>query len=60
MGNIGIPVKEIEFEPLPDTVPVPEIVPAQEPEFQPAHAYLQRLALADLPSFSIEITGYLW
>lgn len=58
MGNIGIPVKEIEFEPLPDTVPVPETVP--EPEFEPAHVYLQRLALADLPSFSIEITGYLW
>ena len=58
MANIGQPVKEVEFEPLPDTVPVPEIVP--EPEREPAHAYLQRLALADLPSFSIEITGYLW
>ena len=38
MGNIGDPVKEIEFEPIPDDVPVPETVPepAVEPEQVPA------------------------
>lgn len=28
MGDIGSPTKEIEFEPMPTDVPVPEIVPS--------------------------------
>jgi hypothetical protein len=36
MGNIGVPLKEVEFEPMPDTVPAPETVPVQEPERVPA------------------------
>lgn len=34
MGDIGQPQKEIEFEPMPDDIPVPEIVP--EPQKVPA------------------------
>lgn len=29
MGNIGKPLKRIELVPMPEDVPVPEIVPAQ-------------------------------
>ena len=34
MGNIGEPKREIEFEPIPDSVPVEE--PAVAPEPVPA------------------------
>lgn len=38
MSDIGIPQREIEFEPLPDSVPVPEKVPepTKVPATQPA------------------------
>lgn len=36
MANIGEPQKEVEFEPIPDDVPVPETVPQQEPEKVPS------------------------
>lgn len=41
MGNIGEPVRHVEYEPLPDSVPVeepaaPEVAPAREPEKVPA------------------------
>lgn len=35
MGDIGKPLKRIELVPMPDDIPVPEVVPAQpavEPE----------------------------
>lgn len=35
MGNIGDNPREIEFEPMPDDVPVPETVPST-PETVPA------------------------
>jgi hypothetical protein len=39
MGDIGEPVRRIEFEPMPDDVPVPERVPQTTPEpvKEPAH-----------------------
>lgn len=36
LGNIGEPTRHITFEPIPDEVPVPEVVPATEPEKVPA------------------------
>lgn len=38
MGYIGEDeeIEHIEFEPFPDEVPVPEVVPAAEPEAVPA------------------------
>lgn len=40
MGEIGKPVRHIELEPLPDTIPepapLPEPVPVPEREEQPA------------------------
>jgi hypothetical protein len=37
MGNIGEPVKTVEFEPMPETVPVVEpAAPVVEPEKVPA------------------------
>lgn len=42
MGDIGVPQKEIEFEPFPETAPVKEPSPApapapvREPEKTPA------------------------
>lgn len=36
MGNIGQPVKEVEFEPVPEYVPEPQRVPAEEPVTVPA------------------------
>lgn len=32
MGNIGREIETREFEPMPDDIPVPEIVPRQAPE----------------------------
>lgn len=36
MGDIGKEVREYEFEPIPDDIPVPEIVPEQTPVTEPA------------------------
>lgn len=38
MGNLGEPVRHVEFEPLPEQAPVeaPVEVPAAEPESVPA------------------------
>jgi hypothetical protein len=38
MGDIGAPAKEIEYEPLPTTVPVKEPSPAPVPEREPVPA----------------------
>lgn len=36
MGDIGKPVRKIEFEPMPETAPIQEPSPAREPEKVPA------------------------
>lgn len=36
MGNIGEPVRHIEFEPMPETAPIHEPSPAKTPEKVPA------------------------
>jgi hypothetical protein len=40
MGNIGKPLRKIEFEPMPDDIPVaepsPEVLPQQDPARDPA------------------------
>lgn len=38
MGNIGEPKRQIEFEPMPETVPVPEVVPETTPVEEPVPA----------------------
>jgi hypothetical protein len=55
MGNIGVPLKEVEFEPMPDTVPVPETVPERTPERVLA-GMLERIA--SLPDATIVVNGY--
>lgn len=35
MGDIGEPIREIEFEPMPLTAPVPEPAPVTIPQTQP-------------------------
>lgn len=36
MGDIGREIETREFEPMPEDIPVPEIVPRQEPAKAPA------------------------
>lgn len=31
MGDIGEPLRRRHYEPMPETIPVPEIVPATQP-----------------------------
>lgn len=38
MGDIGKPQRHIEFEPMPDSVPVTEPSPAIEPAREPVPA----------------------
>lgn len=38
MGDIGEPVRHIEFEPIPETAPLTEPGPAQTPEEEPVPA----------------------
>lgn len=38
MGDIGEPVRHVEFEPMPTTVPIHEPAPAVQPEREPVPA----------------------